>query len=163
MDASGATDERATLRTAKSCGPDAPTLASSSWEVGFLGARVARKPGHPGERGISRKTIACGNAGCPGELVVTNARAYYSPRAAAGATGARHSPLPAWGSATPFVSGRKIPAQLGRITPREREGVSYRHCEERSDEAIRSFFTWRNGLLRCARNDGLRTPCTLAV
>jgi hypothetical protein len=29
MDASGAADESATLRTAKSCGPDAPTLASS--------------------------------------------------------------------------------------------------------------------------------------
>jgi hypothetical protein len=33
MDASGATDERADLRTAKSCGPDAPTLASSVAEV----------------------------------------------------------------------------------------------------------------------------------
>jgi len=30
MDASGAKDEGADLRTAKSCGPDAPTLASSS-------------------------------------------------------------------------------------------------------------------------------------
>ena len=29
-----------------------------------------------------------------------------------------------------------------------------RHCEERSDEAIHSFFAWRDGLLRCARNDG---------
>ena len=38
------------LRTVKSCGPDAPTLASSSREASFLGARVATKPGHPGER-----------------------------------------------------------------------------------------------------------------
>jgi hypothetical protein len=30
MDAGGASDESACLRTAKSCGPDAPTLASSS-------------------------------------------------------------------------------------------------------------------------------------
>src|SRR5882757_4515774 len=29
-----------------------------------------------------------------------------------------------------------------------------RHCEERSDEAIHSFFTRRDGLLRFARNDG---------
>src|SRR5258707_14442696 len=29
-----------------------------------------------------------------------------------------------------------------------------RHCEERSDEAIHSFFSRRRGLLRCARNDG---------
>src|SRR6478736_7883220 len=28
-----------------------------------------------------------------------------------------------------------------------------RRCEERSDEAIHSFFAWRDGLLRCARND----------
>src|SRR6185437_333413 len=39
-------------------------------------------------------TIACGNAGCPGATVVTNARATYSTRAAAGATGTRHSPRP---------------------------------------------------------------------
>src|ERR1700733_9834430 len=38
------------LRTVKSCGPDAPTLASSSREASFLGAMVARKPGHQGER-----------------------------------------------------------------------------------------------------------------
>jgi hypothetical protein len=29
-----------------------------------------------------------------------------------------------------------------------------RHCEERSDEAIHSFFVRRDGLLRFARNDG---------
>src|SRR5712692_5553487 len=60
------------LRTAKSCGPDAPTLASSSRScVGPTGLRqnldpratVANKPGHRGEHEISRKTIACGNAG----------------------------------------------------------------------------------------------------
>jgi hypothetical protein len=31
-----------------------------------------------------------------------------------------------------------------------------RHCEERSDEAIHSSYTWRDGLLRFARNDGLK-------
>jgi len=51
-------------RTAKSCGPDAPTLASSSREASFLGATVARKPGHRGEREISRKTIAQGRPDC---------------------------------------------------------------------------------------------------
>ncbi len=29
-----------------------------------------------------------------------------------------------------------------------------RHCEEQSDEAIHSFLSWRDGLLRFARNDG---------
>jgi hypothetical protein len=60
------------LRTAKSCGPDTPMLVSSSRScVGPTGLRqnhirgttVAREPGHRGEREISRKTIACGNAG----------------------------------------------------------------------------------------------------
>ena len=46
MDAGCAADESAYLRTVKSCGPDAPTLASSSWEASFLGAMVANKPGH---------------------------------------------------------------------------------------------------------------------
>src|SRR5712672_45601 len=38
----------------------------------------------------------------------------------------------------------------------ERRGLlrGARHCEERSDEAIQSFFARRDGLLRCARNDG---------
>jgi hypothetical protein len=57
-------------RTAKSCGPDAPTLASSLRNQ-FLQATVARKPGHRGERGISRKTIARGMPGVSGVTVVT--------------------------------------------------------------------------------------------
>src|SRR6267143_949499 len=38
----------------------------------------------------------------------------------------------------------------------ERHGLlrGARHCEERSDEAIQFFFAQRDGLLRCARNDG---------
>ena len=63
--------------------------------------------------------------GDPGATVVTNARAYYSTRAAAGATGTRHSPLPAWGSATPSL-GEKYMQQLGRIAPRDGGGVYLR-------------------------------------
>src|SRR6266849_9598421 len=60
------------LRTAKSCGPDTPTLVSSSRScVGPTGLRqnlnpqmtVAKEPGHRGEHEISRKAIACGNVG----------------------------------------------------------------------------------------------------
>jgi hypothetical protein len=40
------------------------------------------------------KTIAQGMPGDSGEPVVTNARVYYTPRAAAGASGARHSLRP---------------------------------------------------------------------
>jgi hypothetical protein len=55
VDANHATDESVCLRTAKSCGPDAPTLASSRRSDPPV--RVARKPGHPGERVISRKPL----------------------------------------------------------------------------------------------------------
>jgi hypothetical protein len=58
-------------RTAKSCGPDAPTLASSSWEASFLGMMVANKPGHQGELEGNRNTIAQGR---PGETVRTCGR-----------------------------------------------------------------------------------------
>ena len=44
VDASGASDEGACLRTAKSCGPDAPTLVSRSWSDPRT--TVANKPGH---------------------------------------------------------------------------------------------------------------------
>src|SRR3981081_1899978 len=55
------------------------------------------------------------------------------------------------------LNGRKIHARLGRIAPRGRgliSRIARRHCEERSDEAIYSFFARQDGLLRCARNDG---------
>jgi hypothetical protein len=58
------------MRTAKSCGPDAPTLASSSRKT-LPQATVAKKPGHRGERGISRKTIARGMPDVSGVTVVT--------------------------------------------------------------------------------------------
>ena len=42
MDAGGATDESADLRTAKSCGPDTPTLVSSWWSNPLM--TVAKEP-----------------------------------------------------------------------------------------------------------------------
>src|SRR5712675_1183505 len=48
-------------RTAKSCGSDAPMLASSLREDAR--ATVSNKPGHRGEREVSRKTIARGMPG----------------------------------------------------------------------------------------------------
>jgi hypothetical protein len=38
-----------------------------------------------------------------------------------------------------------------------------RHCEERSDEAIHSFFARLDGLLRFARNDGSTPGLSVAV
>src|SRR5664279_1740004 len=101
VDAGGALTKALILRTAKSCGPDAPTLASSSRGASFLGATVANKPGHRGEREAAVKTIARGMPGVSGVTVVTNARAFYTTRAAAGAPSARHSLLPSWGSTAP--------------------------------------------------------------
>src|SRR6266404_5243150 len=49
------------MRTAKSCGSDAPGLASSLREEAQM--TVSNKPGHRGEREVSRKTIARGMPG----------------------------------------------------------------------------------------------------
>ena len=55
----------------------------------FADTRARRKP---------LKPLRAGMPGDPGVTVVTNARVYYTPRAAAGATGTRHSPRPHfWG------------------------------------------------------------------
>src|SRR5258706_5038767 len=56
-------------RTAKSCGSDAPMLASSLREEAQ--ATVSNKRGHRGEREVSRKTIARGMPGETGVTVVT--------------------------------------------------------------------------------------------
>jgi hypothetical protein len=49
VDADCAFDEWRVRRTEKSCGPDAPTLASSSWKTNPL-MTVTKKPGRRGER-----------------------------------------------------------------------------------------------------------------
>jgi len=67
VDASGAADESANSRTAKSCGPDAPTLASSFAEA-IPQATVAKEPGHRGEHEVTVKTIAQGRLGYPANL-----------------------------------------------------------------------------------------------
>jgi hypothetical protein len=76
VDAGGAKDDGADLRTAKSCGPDASTPASS-WRKSFPLATVANKPDRRGEHGISRKTIAQGMPGCSGEPVVTSLVCFF--------------------------------------------------------------------------------------
>src|ERR1700690_93141 len=83
-------DERRVTRTAKSCGPDASTLASSSWEASFSGATVAKEPDHRGEHEVSRKTIARGMPGVSGVTVVPNAGVTQTNRGVAGHPGHRH-------------------------------------------------------------------------
>src|SRR5260221_3998883 len=80
----------ALTRTAKSCRSDAPMLASSLREEAQ--ATVSNKPGHRGEREVSRKTIARGMPGETGVTVVTMLVClFYFACEAAGASSARHS------------------------------------------------------------------------
>src|SRR3982074_3399354 len=70
---------------------------------------VTRRIRRRGEHEISRKTIACGNAGCSGELVVTTLVCYlHFAHEAAGAAGTRHSPRPLFSKGERFLhnSGR---------------------------------------------------------
>src|SRR5882762_2117344 len=106
-------------RTAKSCGSDAPMLASSLREEAQ--ATVSNKPGHRGEREVSRKTIARGMPGETGVTVVTMLVCFFNfAREAAGAAGTRHS-------LCPLFSG-VVRAQLGRIAPRDGRRLSCFGC-----------------------------------
>ena len=114
------------LRTAKSCGPDAPTLASSSWMLcrpyrariqrwfAGDGGKQARSPGRARRNPL--KPLRAGMPGDSGVLVVTRVRSTtIIAHEAAGAAGIRHSPRPRL--------GREINQQLGRFAPREREAM----------------------------------------
>ena len=109
-------------RTAKSCGPDAPTLASSSrmlcrpnrvqMQCKFAndGGKRARSP-----RRARRKPLKPLRAGMPGDsgvLVVTRVRSTtIIAHETAGALGIRHSPRP--------LSGGRFLARLGCSAPRD--------------------------------------------
>jgi hypothetical protein len=62
-------------RTAKSCGSDAPMLASSLREEAQ--ATVSNKPGHRGDHEVRRKTIARGCRVISGVTVVTTLGAFF--------------------------------------------------------------------------------------
>src|ERR1700730_1890167 len=97
--------------------------------------------------------------GLSGVTVVTNACAFYTTHAAAGALGARHS-------LRPLIGGRKLMANLARFRRRDREAaladdslllkfasVSHRHC------AGCSF----DHTLRMTTRPGRSTSCRLIV
>src|SRR6476659_3518226 len=103
----------ALTRTAKSCGSDAPTPASSLREEAQ--ATVSNKHGHRGEHEVSRKTIARGMPGRSGVTVVTMLVCFFSfAREAAGASRARHSLRPL------NFRGTNVRPSLGRTAPRGR-------------------------------------------
>src|SRR6202046_2795060 len=92
--------------------------------------------------------------GDSGATVVTNARAFYTTRAAAGASGTRHSPLPPWGSATPSKGG---PFMHNSGALRRESGDLCLVVIARSGAAKPTILTLLlHGLLRSARNDGLQ-------
>src|SRR5260370_7337283 len=90
-------------RTAKSCRSDAPMLASSLREDAQ--ATVSNKPGHRGEREVSRKTIA---RGMPGDFRCDRgdyARVlfYFAREAAAALTPPPSPPPPSAEATKPFL------------------------------------------------------------
>jgi hypothetical protein len=98
----------------KSCGPDAPTLASSLAEVS-AGRWWQESPVTRESAKETVKTIARGMPGVSGVTVVTNARVYYPPRVATGAPSARHS-------LRPLILGRTCTHNLG-VSRRENAKV----------------------------------------
>jgi len=98
----------APTRTAKSCGPGAPTLASRSWTNSRT--TVAKEPGTK----ETVKTIAQGMPDFFGEPVVTMLVCFiHFAREAAGATGARHSLCPVLEGSFMHHSGRVAPRGRG--------------------------------------------------
>src|SRR5882724_11238218 len=92
VDADGARDEgaRCGRRSRVVLTPRCWRQVSRSYPRGDGG----KKADHRGDHEGNRKTIARGMPGGPGVTVVTNARAFYPTRAAAGASSARHSLRP---------------------------------------------------------------------
>jgi hypothetical protein len=148
----GSGARRAALtRMAKSCGPDAPTLASTGDDASHHAGMVTTSPVHQGEHEVSRKTIAQGRPDRSGEPVVyllvcflflhTRLRAHQSPG----------FPCALFSGGTRFFC-----ITWALSAPRDREAVSCRHCEERKRrsnphvrEAIHMFALPLYGLLRC--------------
>ena len=116
---------------------------------------VSKQPGHRGARRKPLKPLRAGMPGDSGVLVVTRVRSTTtSAHEAAGAKGIRRSPRPLRGGR--FINGSG--AWRGEVVNacldwKRMSGLERRHCEERSDEAIHSFFARHDGLLRFARND----------
>jgi hypothetical protein len=106
VDALAALDERRLKRTAKSCGPGAPTLALRSWSDPRTTG--AKEPGPRGEHEISRKTIAQGRPDDSAPPVVTTV--CFLPMH----TG-RGCALSTRSSLRPLISRGWFAQQLGRI------------------------------------------------
>jgi hypothetical protein len=135
VDALALQDEQGLRRTAKSCGPDIPTLISSFAEVSAR-RRWQQSPAHRGDHEGSRKTIARGMPGDSGVTVVTMLVCFFIfAHKAAGACDAPGIPC-----ALSFFRGQA--QQLGRRSRREkvRRVWSRRHCEPRNPASFHTSF-----------------------
>src|SRR5712672_3319666 len=142
-------------RTAKSCGPDAPTLASSSRSrVGPTGLdktyplmTVAKEPDHRGARRKPLKPLRAGTSGDSGVLVYSCAfLPMQSAHEAAGATGTRRSPRPLFYRAEDLCTTR-----------------AHRAAGRRLASEIRATSLRANGSRECAPDDRLREAIHLAA
>jgi hypothetical protein len=121
--ASSSRGRTAPIADVKSCGPGAPTLASSC-AVTNRAMTGARKPGPRGERDISVKTIAQGRPGLPADPVVPSP-CFFIARGPWVSVDTRPSLRPL------FLRRDRFDAKLGRNAPRER-GVIFRECAQYS-------------------------------
>ena len=105
-----------TLRTAKSCGPDAPTLASSFVEATPRGdgGKKARLTGESTKEAV--KTIARGMPGETGVTVVTTlVCSFHFACEAAGASRARHSLRPLMLGETVGKTRAKMCGEIAKV------------------------------------------------
>src|SRR5271156_6866366 len=126
--------------TAKSCGPDAPTLASRSrgWPRETTGAK---EPGPRGERAVSRNTIAWGMPDVSGASAVNTRVHTPTTKRTRGCGCIGHPAFPAPSD----TRGWHRFAKLGRIVPRECGGVSFQLFENRIGNGARTLYPRRPG------------------
>src|SRR5258705_11294150 len=119
-------------------------------------ATVSNKPGHRGEREVSRKTIARGMPGRSGVTVVTMLVCLFFYTRGCGCIERPAFPAPS------DFKGERFMHSSGEFTPREC-GVVFEIVSTslRGAEATKQSILplWPHGLLRFARNDGLKTGC----
>src|SRR4051795_1827618 len=118
----------ALTRTAKSCGPDASTLASSfAFHHAGDGDNKARSPGRARRKPL--KPLRAGMPGEPGEPTVTTSCAYF-PFRTRDCGCIKHPAFP-----TPFLRrAEKFMYSSGAFAPRECGGMTHvgRPCESRT-------------------------------
>src|SRR5260370_5768256 len=115
------------LRTAKTCGPDAPTLASSLRR--YPQATVAREPGHRGARRKPLEPLRGESRLNPSEPVATTLVCSSFYTRGRGCSG--HPAFPA-----PSVFGGRTAKARAFYAARTRTHVRQRHCEEPTGPAF---------------------------